>query len=580
MAGLDLGIVVGYFVIITVIGVAVSRRASGSIEGYFLGGRNIPWYILGISGMATFVDISGTAFQVGFFYLLGAKGFWICWQGAIALGLAFFMIFMGKWLTRSGAMTNAEWMTIRFGAETQGRLARFLSAFSILIIVIAFLGYFFVGAAKVLPMYVPIFENPKHIALLFFVLVGIYTVSSGFHGVVVTDVIQGVLMFGLIIFVAVKAMIVGTPEYFAAYAPAGWLDLWPETWTISLPEQYKSMEGLGILLIFWIIANVLQGFAMPFDAWTSQRYYAAKDERESSLIAGQWISLFSFRFLLMAGFGVLALSVADKIADPEMALAVVIKETIPTGVKGLLLAGLIAAAMSTLDSFVNSSAAYFVRDIYQEFINPKAEQKRLVKVSYITTAVIMVVGIILGWNLKSIGSIWGWIVMGLFTGTLPPNIVKWYWWRFNGAGFAGGMISGMIAAVVTQLFFAGEPVYITFIVVLAISSIGTIVSVFLAKPTEMETLVTFYKKCRPFGFWSPVRSLCDPELVRAANVENRRDLLLLAPTCIWQIMLFWMMTAIVLKKWTAVGISAAVVVPLSLVLYKFWYKNLKGSKTA
>lgn len=572
LAGIDLTIVIIYFVIVLAVGAFVSKRAAGSIDDYFLGKRTIPWFILGLSGMATYIDMSGTMVQVSFFYMLGVKGYWVAYRGAVALFLAFLMIFMAKWLNRSKVMTNAEWMIFRFGKDRQGQLARILSALSIIVLIIAFIGYFFVGTGKFLSGYVPL--SPEISALIFFAIVTIYTAASGFYGVVYTDIFQSILILGIIGFIAVKAMIIGTPEYYNAFATTEWRSIIP-SWEMIMPQGYESMHLFGLLILFWIIANIFQGFGLPFDAWTSQRYYAAKNERESALVAAQWIGLFSLRFLLMMGVGILALGIADKISDPEMALPAVIDHYVPSIVKGLLLAALIAAAMSTLDSFVNSSAAYFVKDIYKAYLKPDAGDKHLIKVSYGTTAIIMTFGIILGWNIPNINAIWGWMVMGLFTGMLPPNILKWFWWRFNGMGYAFGMGAGIIAAVVHTFAFSGAPEYMTFTFVTIISTAGTVLGVFLGKPTEMSVLINFYKTTQPFGFWGPVRQACDEGFVAEVRKENRRDLLLLVPACVWQVTLFWAMTALVVKKWEAFFYSSAVVVGLSIVLYNYWYKNLK-----
>ena len=106
LGGIDYGIIILYFIFVMAIGLWVAGRAGGSINEYFLGGRSIPWFILGISGMATFVDMTGTMLQTSFFYMLGVKVYWVAWRGAVALFLAFLMVFMGKWLNRSGVMTN------------------------------------------------------------------------------------------------------------------------------------------------------------------------------------------------------------------------------------------------------------------------------------------------------------------------------------------------------------------------------------------------------------------------------------------------------------------------------------------
>lgn len=577
MAQIDNYILIFYFVIILFIGVMVSRRAQHSIEGYFLGGNNLPWYVLGISGMASFIDIAGTAFQVAFFFLLGAKGFWVGFQGNVALLLSFLMIFMGKWLYRSKAMTNAELIMLRFGNEKAGKLARIVTVISILVIVLAFLGYFFVGATKILPDYIPFFSNPKHTALFFFGIVAVITILSGFQGVVFTDLLQSLLMLGLILYIGVKAFLVLTPEYVETYATSSWVEFFPSdgNWTQILPENYEYMSPLGTLLIFWIIANLLQGFALPFDAWTSQRYYAARNERESSLIACQWISLYGLRFMLMAGLGILAISIAGQIDDPEMALSRVITHLIPAGIKGLLLAGIISAALSTTNSFVNSSASYFVNDIYRPYIDPKASQKKLVKVSILTTSILLICGICIGWFFDSISKIWGWIVMGLLTGTLPPNILKWFWWRLNGVGYTCGIVGGGIAAFIVQLFYPNEPVYIVFIVVFIASLLVTIIGNSFAKPTSHEVLKEFYARIKPFGFWGPIKKYINKKEVLKAERENKRDLLLLLPAILWQVSLFYMWTAIVFKRYIEVLICLLIILTTSFVLYKYWYKNLK-----
>jgi Na+/proline symporter len=585
LQAIDFAIIFLYFAVTLAVGLYVTKRASGSINEYYLGGRSFPWYILGLVGMATYVDMSGTMFQVSYFYLLGVKGYWVAFEGSLALFLAFLMIFMAKWLNRTKCMTNAELMELRFGHHGQGQFARLLSAISVLVLVIAFLGYFFVGTAKFLPIFVPLEQIPPNIiALCFFLVVGTYTIAAGFHGVVFTDILQAVLIFVIVIVIAVKAFMVGTPEYFAQYTTPEWHQLMLTSWSVDMPPGYEHMQMLGILIIAWIGANVFQGFALPFDAWTSQKFYSAKDPRESSLVAGWWIFLFSFRFLLMMGMGVLAVGIAGKIAEPELALPMVILELVPVGMKGLLIAAVIAAAMSTLSGFLNSSAAYFVKDIYAQHIRKDASAKRLVTVSYVTTAVIMAVGILVGWEVKTIDSIWAWIIMGLITGTLPPNIAKWFWWRFNGTGFAVGMVAGILGAIADRLLIPEAPPWVTFAFVIAVSTLGTILGAALGKPTDMDTLVTFYKQIRPFGFWGPVRKLCEAGLVQEIRKENKRDLLLLLPACVWQVALFWFMTAIVVKKWDAVLASLGTVVILSLVLYKYWYKNLStehaGEKTA
>jgi Na+/proline symporter len=611
LANIDFIVIIGYLLFVTFIGLLVSKKATGSIDEYFLGGRSLPWFLLGISGMATFIDMGGTAYQCAWFYLLGCKGFWLTLEGAVALLLSFQMIYIGKWLNRSKVMTNAEWMVFRFGKGSQGEAARILSAITALVICAGMMTFFFAGAAKVLPIFMPFLGNiGEHIpslagnegniaAILFFALVGVYTVASGFYGVIYTDFVQAFLIIFLILYVGIKAWAIGTPEYFAEHAPAGWLELFPTggNWSITLHERFQAIGNyvtkakfLGVLIIFWLANNLLQGLATPFDSWTAQRYYAAKNEKESSLLVCEWIFLWSFRFLLMAGVGVLALGVSDIIMDPEQALSVVIAEYIPIGIKGLLLAALLAAGMSTIDSTVNSAGAYFVKDVYQRFFVPDAGRKHLIKISYLITLIMFIIGIICGWFAENIGSVWAWIIMGLFVGTLPPNILKWYWWRANGASFACGTIGGVLAALIIKIpgfdkilaAVFGKVPYIaesidiqSFLFVCGTGLLASIIGTFAGKPTDMDTLVEFYKKTKPFGFWGPVRKQCEPDAVKEIMTESRRDLILLLPAFVWHLSLFLLMSSLIFKRWHTVAVCSVICISSGIILYKYWYKNLK-----
>ena len=571
LSSVDFGILIVYFILVTGIGFYVSKRASKSLNEYFLGGRHIPWYILGVSGMATFLSLCGSMHIVSLFFLFGVKGFWVTFRGHMVMLLAFLMIFLAKWLNRSGVMTNAEWAEFRFGSDTQGRTARMLSAVSTLVMAVATMSFFFIVAEKFLALYIPI--SPQLSALLFFAIVMSYTVRSGFYGVVFTDLFQNMLIVIVIGFITIKALMIGTPEYFARFATPGWREMTP-SWIMEMPNGYENMKLFGLLIFFWIISSVFMGFAQPTDGFVSQRYYAAKNERESGLIAWQWILLLSLRFLMMAGIAVLALGIADSFTDPEQAFPAVVNHYFPVGLKGLVLAALIAAEMSSLDSIANSASAYVVKDIYQLYINPGAIEKSLVRVGYIATTALFILSAVVGMSVPNLNSLWAWIVMGLVTGILPQSILKWFWWRLNGMGYAFGIGAGILSAVIHSLVFNSPPEYVTFLFVLGISTIGTVIGTLTAKPSDIHVLKTFYMKTRPFGFWEPVRAVCDSDFVAGVRQENRRDLMLLIPACLWQVLLFWTMTALVMKKWESLTFSLIAVLILSGILYKFWYKNL------
>jgi solute:Na+ symporter, SSS family len=562
-----------YLTAMLAIGIVCSRRASRSLESYFLGERGVNWFLLGMAGMTMYFDMSGTMMQAGFYYEYGVKGFLIAFRGAMPLLLAFMMLFMGKWLNRSGVMTNAELLELRFGAGKQGQAARLICAVGILIQAVAFCVFLLYGSGKFLSLFTNKFTE-NECMLIFFGITMFYTVISGFYGVVFTDLVQGMLIAVAVVWIMVLAMTTGTPEYFQKYTDPSWHTLSLADWTKIVPEGHE-FRPLKLLLFFWIAQGLLLGVASPHDAWTSQKFYAAKDTRASALTACTWILTFSIRFAMYMAIGVLAVGIKDKISDPEKALPMIFEHYFPMGLRGLMISAMLAAGMSTLSGMTNSTAAYFINDIYKKHLAPQASNKQLVWVSYGSSFAITAVGLIIAMNATSISSIWGWIFMSLFAGVLASNVLKWFWWRFNGMGYTVGMAFG-VAAAVTQdkIPGLGHSEYAIFSFVLAVSTVGAVVGTFFGKPADERILLNFYRRIRPFGFWGPIRRQVDGETVRSIAKENRHDLLLLIPALVWQIMLFWSITVFVVKQWTMFAWSAAITVGLSVLLYYGWYRRL------
>ncbi|HYE58746.1 MAG TPA: hypothetical protein VD948_09580, partial [Rhodothermales bacterium] len=320
--------------------------------------------------------------------------------------------------------------------------------------------------------------------------------------------------------------------------------------------------------------NVLQGFANPLDALSAHRFFAAKNEREGALTAMQWIALMTVRFLLMTAIAVLAISIAAKVVEPEMVLPAVIDHYLPTGIKGLFLAAELAAFMSTLEGLVNASAAYFVRDLYQPFFRPDADNRQLVRMSKVATAALFLLGGAIGLLGDSLNAIWSWLIMGFLTGLMPPGLLKWTWWRFNATGYVGGMLAGIVGAGLQGFLFTDPAEYVVFLFVIGCSTLGTLAGVYLGQPTERSVLEEFYRRIRPFGFWGPIRQPYATGVLARIDRENRRDLLLLIPACIAQLTLFWIAVAVVVKRWDSVLISTVIVAVCAAILYRYWYRNL------
>jgi Na+/proline symporter len=592
MSNIDLGIILVYLSTIVLIGLMMQRRAGKNIDSYFLGERNLPWWALASSGMSSNLDISGTMIIAALIYALGAKGFYIEIRGGVTLIMAFLMIYMGKWNRRSGVMTLAEWMKLRFGSERSGQAARLVAAISSIIMTVAMVTYFALGGGKFLDQFLGIsnylgLPSEFWAASLLIAVAMIYTVASGLYGVVWTDVFQGFLIFGAISYMAVRALGIDLPEEFTISLPlfdggferysttlAEWTSVMP-TAQLSIDEasRYSIYNLFGVAVMFYIMKVVLEGSGGTGN-YMLQRYFAAKDDREAGLLSAFWVFLLSFRWVFIGAVAVIGISLGTQITDPELVLPAVV-ETLPVGVKGFLIAGLMAAGMSTFDSTVNAGAAYWVKDIYQLYINPMASEKKLMLHSYLATVLIVAAGLGLMLLFDNINDIWGWITMSIGSGLLIPMLLRWYWSRMNGWGFAIGTMSGMVAAIIFKaIAIEGVTEYNMFAVSTSISFIGTILGTLFTKPTEEATLQYFYNKTRPFGTWSRFKSNLTIEESIAIEKENRRDIFSTILAVPWQVAFFLLMMSIIFKTWGNVLVLGGIFIGLTIALYFTWFKHL------
>ncbi len=428
-------------------------------------------------------------------------------------------------------------------------------------------------------------------SLLMIFLAMIYTVASGLYGVVWTDVFQGILIFGTIVYICVMAVTkFHIPEVFSVSIPMkdgtfqavqmtreSWTNIVPP-WKLDFPAEsaYSIYNLFGIAIIFYLIKVTIEGSGGT-SGYMIQRYYAARSDRETGLLSLFWTFLLSFRWPFIAAIAIMGISYGASngvISDPEKVLPVVVSEMVPMGIKGLLVAGLMAAAMSTFDSTVNAGAAYWVKDIYQAYINPKATEKNLLVHSRWASIIIVVFGLLFSLAIKNINEIWGWITMSIGAGMIVPTLVRWYWWRLNGWGFAIGTAAGMIAAVVQRLVFPDVPEYVAFSFASGISFVAMIIATYVTKPTDENTLSEFYQTTRPFGFWKSIREKIPTNVMEKVNKENRRDIISIFMAVPWQVILFLTMMMIVMGRWDSFGYLFIALTVLSVGLYFSWYRHL------
>ncbi len=542
---LDYSIIVLYLVGLAVIGVWIAKKAGQSSEHYFLGGRALPWWALGTSGMASNLDVAGTMTVVALLYLYGIHGFFIEMRGGVVLPIAVFLAFMGKWHRRSAVMTTAEWMLLRFGDGAQGRAARATAALTYLVITIAMTVFFFTAGGRFLAEFLPFtaFQCTLGMAIVAFA----YTLVGGLYGVVWTDVFQAGIIAAAAIYLSVVAAREVTPELLAAWPGAQFNEFIPR-WEADGLAPYSAF---GWFLCVWAGKGLLEGLGgSPGTAYMAQRYYAARTDAECMKIGLLWTVLFAFRWPMVLGFAILAirLGLSAEGLDAERVLPAVLQsEYFPTGMRGLMIAALLAAAMSTFDSTVNAGASYVVNDLYAPW-RPRAGARELVWAGYAGSALIVGAGLAIALAAgASVLGLWVGIVMLLFPAFLVPFALRWYWARFNGAGFTGGVAAGFAAAVWFHLRpAAGWNEAQQFLAIAGTSLLGSLAATLATSPVPDAALRRFHDRVAPFGWW--------PRDWRQAHLEkeHRADRLRLVAATLWQILTFLLPMAMVLGRWDAV----------------------------
>jgi Na+/proline symporter len=576
------------------------------MQDYFLGGNSMPWYMLGISNASGMFDISGTMLLVSWMFVYGIKSVWIPWLWP-TFNQIFLMVYLSAWLRRSKVMTGAEWIKTRFGTGRGAQASHLIVVVYAFVSIIGFFTYAFKGIGKFAQTYLPWHLSANEYALILIAITAIYVIKGGMISVVITEVVQFFILSIASFAVGLIAMAKVSPEMFHRVVPAGWDNIffgWHLNldWSTLLPAATEKVhqDGYG-MFGFFVMMLLFKGIpisaAGPAPNYDMQRVLSAKDPREASMMSA-WVNvvLTPPRYFLIMGLTVLAaaffgpnLRAMGTNMDFELVLPYALGKFVPMGLLGFLIAGLLAAFMSNFAATVNAAPPYFVNDIYKRFINPNASPKTYVRLSYLASFTVIVVGVALGWNVTSVNEVVVWIVSGLWGGYTASNVLKWYWWRFNGWGYFWGMVTGIAAAlgmpsivkqlpIVQQLlatYSINMEVVFIFPIVVGISLIGCLLGTLLTKPEDDAVLMDFYRRVRPWGFWGPILKKViaeDPTFKR--NKDFFRDMFNIAVGITWQIALVALPLYVVIREYTRAALAAGIILATSAILKFTWYDHL------
>jgi Na+/proline symporter len=604
---IDIAIIVAYLATSVMVGYWVSHRASRDMKAYFLGGNVMPWYVLGVSNASGMFDISGTMLLVYWMFVYGLKSVWIPWLWP-TFNQIFLMIYLSSWLRRSNVMTGAEWIQTRFGKGRGAQLAHIIVVVYAFVGIIGFFSYGFKGIGKFASTFLPWHLSPNQYALILIAITAIYVIKGGMFSVVITEVIQFCILSMASIAVGIIAMTKVAPGVLHRFVPPGWDNIFfgwhlNLNWSSLLPsasakiaEDGYGLFGFFVMMLFF--KGILISAAGPAPNYDMQRVLSSKNPREASMMSG-WVNIvLTFpRYFLITGLTILAAAFfSDTIRgmgtkmDFELVLPQALRHFVPAGLLGFLIAGLLAAFMSNFAATVNAAPPYFVNDIYKRFINPNAKPRTYVRLSYVSSLAVVILGVLIGWYVTSVNSVVLWIVSGLWGGYTASNVLKWYWWRFNGYGYFWGMVTGIASSLtmpgiisrfgILQGFSKAHSVNLDvsliFPLVLVLSLIGCLAGTLLTKPEDEAVLNDFYRRVRPWGFWGPVlKKVREEDPAFRRNTDFWRDMFNVAVGICWQISLVALPIYIVIQKFRSALIALAVIGVTALVLKFTWYDHLK-----
>ncbi len=529
-------VIVAYFAVNLGIGLYWYRRAGGSLQEYFVSGREVPWWLAGTSMVATTFAADTPLLVTGLVFRYGIAGNWLWW--AMALSGMLTVFFFSRLWRRAGVLTDMEFVELRY----DGRPAAFLRGFRALYLALPvntiILGWVNLAMAKILEITLGI---EKLYAVMFCLALTLaYTAMSGMWALLWTDLLQFVLKMGVVIALAVAAVqAVGGME--ALMIRVREMDRVRGADTLALlPESSASwfLMFLVYLSVSWW-ASWYPGAEPGGGGYVAQRIFSAKNERHS-LAATLWFNLAHYAlrpwpWILTA---LAALVLYPNTQDPESAYVRVMVDHLPASLRGLMLAGFAAAYMSTVSTHINLGASYLINDVYRRFLRPEASERHYVRASRLASVAVALLAAVATYFMSSIE--WAWkFLISIGAGAGLVFMLRWFWWRIN----AWSEVAAMAASAVSSLFLqsrlaaplvtwlrgfdprlpagpldANDPHGFAWLMVLTtgFTTVAWVAATFLTPAEPEATLRAFYRRTRPAALgWRPIA-----ELEGAASRQN------------------------------------------------------------
>ncbi|QHT67699.1 Na+:solute symporter [Rhodocytophaga rosea] len=518
LALLDWLIIAAFFVISLLIGLKYTKQAGQDTSHFFLGGRNLSWWIAGTSMVATTFAADTPLAVTELVATGGIAGNWLWWN--MLAGGMLTTFFFAKFWRRANILTDIELIEIRYSGKPAAFLRGFRAIYMGIFMNALIIGWVNVALVAILQVFfnIPNEQSLWYVAAAMFIVV-IYTSMSGLLGVAITDVVQFIIAMGGCIILAIIVVssdeiggITGLKEKLPSWSLSFFPNIGGKTTDGTASNLTTLTLSLGSFLAFvgvqwW--AAWYPGAEPGGGGYVAQRMMSAKNERHA-IIATLFFQIAHYCLRpwpwILVGLCSLVLYPELSVADKKLGFVMTMKDFLPVGLKGLLLVAFLAAYMSTISTQLNWGTSYLVNDFYRRFVKPDASEKSLVTASRVATLIMMLVALFATSRINSISAVWQFIIeCGAGLGLVL--ILRWYWWRINAWSEITATLVPFIAYGVSKFVLGWtEPIIEnprSFFFTVGVTTISWLVITFVTQPTDRSVLASFYNKIKPDGAWGP-----------------------------------------------------------------------------
>jgi solute:Na+ symporter, SSS family len=512
---LDYTVIAGYILLMVIVGYYAQKRGQDTLEDYFTGSKNLPWWLIGISMVATTFAADTPLAVTGIIASDGIAGNWIWWNFMFS-GLFTVFLYAKLW-KRADVITDVEFISIRYAGKPARILRGFRSLYLAFPINCIILGWVTVGMAKILTVLLGAqnlvmevgpfsFAAEWVIILVMYLFIGIYIAFSGLWGVIITDFVQFIIAMGGSILLAWYAVdyvggldqlqveltnLFGEGHHYLSINP------------LNSPEIAIATGLVWVGMMWW--ASWYPGSEPGGGGYIAQRMFSAKDERNAVggtlLFNVAHFALRPWPWILVA---LVAMVVYPGLDDPETGYPLLMLKLLPAGLLGLLAVAFLAAFVSTVSTHLNWGASYVVNDFYKPFIKQEYKfkskedaQKHYVRISRWVTILMMISAALVSLMFDTVRGGWE-AILSIGAGTGLVYMLRWFWWRINAWSEIAAMSAAAIGFALTKVLgyddFAQQMIFTT-----VFATIIWVAATFLTKPTDEKTLQTFFDRVKPGG---------------------------------------------------------------------------------